>query len=312
MIPGAAHESYPLPADEPERRHGAVAIRVPAPSRAGKRIYRFFPVRRRTVLDNLRHVFGDTLGEAEIERLAQAHYGHLWRCLCELASWLIGKGDFRYRAEVAEPAWEFDVRRGGRLLLVAHLGNFELVPVAGVWENPEYRGRFHVIRRPLPVRWLDRAVQRVFARAGIGVIRDSGALRIVERTLAGGGSVGFMLDQHAGPRYGVVVDFFGRPASTFRSLAELSLRLGQPVLPYLTWREADGTHVVRFDAPIFPVRLPDPEAAVRATTQAYSDVLEHFISRHPEQWFWVHRRWKASIPAHRRRAERDPVATSSG
>lgn len=304
MTPNPAAESYPLPADEPSHRRGAVPIVVPRPGRVGRLIYRLLPIRRGTLLTNLRHVFASSLSEAQIRQLAQAHYEHLWRCVCEVASWLIAPQRFHYRVEVAESAWAYDLRRGGRLVLVAHLGNFELVPLASLWENPEVRDRFHVIRRPLPFRWLDRLVHRAFARAGIGVIRDHGALRVVEQTLQRGESVAFMLDQHAGPRHGVVVDFFGQPASTFRSLAELSLRLDQPVVPYLTWRESDGTHVVRFDEPIFAERRDDPEAAVRATTQAYSDVLEHFISRHPEQWFWVHRRWKASIPAHRRRAER--------
>ncbi len=317
MTPITTSEGYPLPADEPPRRRGAVPINVPAPSTAGWLIYWLLPIRRRTVLDNLRHVFGHSLTTAEMRQLAQAHYGHLWRCLCEVGAWLRAPERFRYRVEVAESAWAFDLRRGGRLVLVAHLGNFELVPLASLWENPEVRGLFHVIRRPLPFRWLDWVVHRAFARAGLGVIRDHGALRVVEQTLRRGESVAFMLDQHAGPRHGVVVNFFGQPASTFRSLAELSLRLGEPVVPYLSWREADGTHVVRFDDPIFPERLADPEAAVRATTQSYSDVLEHFISRHPEQWFWIHRRWKASIASHRRRAERHlyppaDVARASG
>jgi KDO2-lipid IV(A) lauroyltransferase len=277
---------------------------VPKPPLAGRLLYWLLPIRRGTILRNLRHVFGNSLTAKQRRQLAQAHYGHLWRCGHELVTWLLAPQRFRYRVEVAESAWPYDLRRGGRLMLVAHLGNFELVPLASLWENPQERNKFHVIRRPLPFRWLDRVVHRAFARAGIGVIRDSGALRIVEQTLRRGESVGFLLDQHAGPRHGVVVEFFGQPASTFRSLAELSLRLREPVLPYLTWRKPDGSHVLRFDDPIFPEHDADHETAVRRTTQAYNAVLEHFISRHPEQWFWVHRRWKASIPAHRRRIER--------
>ncbi len=290
--------------------------RVPDPGIAGRLLYHLLPVRRRTVLDNLRHVFGQRLNEPEIRRLAQAHYRHLWRCVREIAIWAVAPGRLVLRLEVADAAWEFDVRRSGALLLMAHLGNFELAPLAGLREYPEYRGLFHVIRRPLPLRWLDALVRRVFSAAGIGVIPDRGALQAAEQTVRAGGSVAFVLDQHASPRYGVVVDFLGRPASTFRSLAELSMRLDKPVLPYLTWREPDGAHVLRFDEPIFPVRLSDQEEAVRATTQAYSDVLERFILRHPEQWFWVHRRWKASIASHRRRAERaayrEPAARGGG
>ncbi|MBI3783356.1 MAG: lysophospholipid acyltransferase family protein [Deltaproteobacteria bacterium] len=298
-------DSYPVPDDEPALRRGAMPVRPPDPGIGGRLAYWLFPIRRRTIFDNLRHVFGDSLSQPQRRRWAQAHYGHLWRCGYEAIGWWLAPRRFKYRVEVAEAAWEFDLRTGGRLVLVAHLGNFELVPLASLWENPAVRGRFHVIRRPLPFGWLDRLVHHAFARAGIGVIRDHGALPIVEQVLRRGECVAFMLDQHAGPRHGVIVDFFGQPASTFRSLAELSLRLGQPAVPYLTWREPDGTHVVRFDDPIFPAQHADFETAVRSTTQSYSDVLEHFISRYPEQWFWVHRRWKASMASHRRRAERN-------
>lgn len=281
----------------------AERMHLAQPGIAGRLLYWLVPIRRRTILDNLRHVFGD-LTDRERRQLAQAHYEHLWRCIREIIRWLVVPGGVAYRVEVAESAWEFDVRRAGALLLMAHLGNFELVPIAGIRDNPEYRGIFNVIRRPLPFGWLDRFVRRIFAAGGIGVISDRGALRVVEDTLQKGGSVAFLLDQHASPRYGVVVDFLGQPASTFRSLAELSLRLQRPVLPYLTWREPDGTHVIRFDEPIFAVQHADFETAVRATTQAYSDVLGRFILAHPEQWFWVHRRWKASLPSQRRGAER--------
>lgn len=294
--------------------------RIPEPGTAGRLIYWLLPIRRRTILDNLRHVFGHGLDEREIRRLAQAHYTHLWRCFCEIARWWLDPTSLSFRIEVADSAWPYHPQKTGVLYLLAHIGNFELVPLVGLRSNPDFRGLFHVIRRPLPFRWLDRLVHSLFAAVGIGVIPDRGARRVVEETVRNGGSVAFVLDQHAGRRNGVVVHSLGQPAGTFRSLAEHSLALDRPVIPYLTWREPDGSHVVHFDDPIFPIRCADVEAAVRATTQAYNDVLDRFILEHPEQWFWVHRRWKASIPAHQHPGERarqelparsDETATSS-
>lgn len=272
--------------------------RFPKPGMAGRFLYWFLPLRRRTILTNLRHVFGNRMSPHERRRLAQSHYQHLWRCVLEIGGWLVGR-PVEFRIEVADAAWEFDVRRSGALLLMAHLGNFELIPIAAIRQNQEFRGLFNVIRRPLPFRWLDRRVHHLYRAAGIGVIPDRGAFRVVEAVIDRGGSVAFFIDQHAPPPYGIVVNFLGQPASTFRSLADLALRLDKPVLPLFTWREPDGSHVLRFDDPVFPVRNADYERAVRASTQLFTEVIERFILAHPEQWFWVHRRWKASIPSHR-------------
>jgi KDO2-lipid IV(A) lauroyltransferase len=184
----------------------------------------------------------------------------------------------------------------GTLVLTCHLGNWEAATVGAMLQEPDYRRRFHVIRRPLPLPWLERWVHRWSVRAGLGVIPKRGALRQVEKLLHEGKKVVFVFDQHASPRDGVTVDFLGRPAGTSRILALLALRSGAPVVPMVTWREADGTHVVRFDDPVPAVRAEDPDESVRATTQAFNTALERFILRHPEQWFWVHRRWKASLP----------------
>jgi KDO2-lipid IV(A) lauroyltransferase len=92
----------------------------------------------------------------------------------------------------------------------------------------------------------------------------------------------------------VVVDFFGHPAATFRSLAILALTTGAPVVPAASWREPDGTHVLRFEAPLPPIEGPDMTEAIRRNSRAYNAALERLILRHPEQWWWVHRRWKAA------------------
>jgi KDO2-lipid IV(A) lauroyltransferase len=102
----------------------------------------------------------------------------------------------------------------------------------------------------------------------------------------------FPFDQHAGGRDGIRAEFFGHPAWTFRSLALLSLTAGVPVVPASTWREPDGRHVLRFEEALPIIECDDPGESIRANTQAYNHALERMIVRHPEQWFWMHRRWK--------------------
>ena len=182
----------------------------------------------------------------------------------------------------------------GVLILTGHLGNWELAAVGGIGNFSQYRGQFHIVRRPLNPPALDRQATRRFRRAGLGVLPKKGALdRLLDR-LAAGDAVVVILDQYAGGRDGVVVDFFGHPTGTFRSLAILALATGAPVVPLATWREPDGHHILRFEEALPPIECEDANEAIRANTRAYNATPERLILRHPEQWFWVHRRWKSS------------------
>jgi KDO2-lipid IV(A) lauroyltransferase len=178
------------------------------------------------------------------------------------------------------------------LVLTGHFGNWEVATLAGIARFPRYRGRFHVLRRPIRPRWIERLLNRRFRRAGLHVLPKLGSLDAILGRLAENDAVVFVLDQHAGGRDGVAVDFLGSPASTFRSLAVIALATGAPVVPLGAWREPDGRHVIRFDEPLPLLDDDDPAAAIRANTLAYNAALERILRRHPEQWFWMHRRWK--------------------
>jgi KDO2-lipid IV(A) lauroyltransferase len=261
----------------------------------GKVLYHVAPFRRGVVLANLRRVFGQHCTDAALVELAQRHYAHLWRTAVEFLSFPFLSAARRatlVRVENIESIRQAHAQGKGVLLLAAHLGNWEVATVAGLGQFPQYRGQFHVVRRPLWPRWLDALVTWRFRRGGFGVLPKKGALdRILDR-LAAGDAVIFMMDQHAGGHDGVSVDFFGHPAGTFRSLAIIARATGAPVVPAATWRQPDGTHVVRFEDPLPLVEADDAALAIRANTRAYNAALEQLILRHPEQWFWVHRRWK--------------------
>ena len=119
--------------------------------------------------------------------------------------------------------------------------------------------------------------------------------------LARGDAVVLPFDQHAGPPDGIEVDFLGHPAWTFKSLAIIALSTGAPVLPASSWRESDGRHVLRFEAPLAPIECDNTSEAIRRNTRAYNQALERLVVRHPEQWYWVHRRWKHVEVSRRRR-----------
>ena len=278
----------------------AVALALPASTAvplAGRILFRVLPLRRRVVVDNLRRVFGATVPPAEIDRLAEAHYAHLWRLCVEFFKfrWLSAA---QKRALVRVENLEAFVRafedNKGVLILTGHFGNWEVATVAGIQSYPQVHGRFHFVRRPIKPRWLDDLVTRRFNKAGFGVVGKRGSLDEIVRRLEAGDVIVFPFDQHAHRPDGIDVEFFGHPAGTFKSLAIIALATGSPVLPAASWREPDGRHVLRFEDPLPIVDHENTNEAIRRTTRAFNAALERLILRHPEQWYWVHRRWKTA------------------
>jgi len=190
----------------------------------------------------------------------------------------------------------------GLLLLTGHFGNWEVATVAGMGQFPQYRLLFHFVRRPLKPLWLNDFVTRRFQRSGFGTLAKRGSLDVILKLLAGGAILVYVLDQHAGGSDGITADFLGHPASTFKSLAVLALYTGAPVIPACCWREPDGTHVLRFDEPLPLIECDDTGEAIRQNTRCYNAALERMLLRHPEQWIWMHRRWKSVAPP---RSQRD-------
>lgn len=277
---------------------------TPPPSQAGpfpvapwygKLIYHLLPWRRGVVLDNLRRVFGSVATEAQVRGLAQAYYAHLVHMpldFCRLRLMSTARRQRWVRVENMEIPIRAHTQGKGILLLTGHFGNWEVATVAGIGQFPQYRDLFHFVRRPLRPQWLNDLVTRRFQKSGLGTLAKRGSLDTLLELLAGGAIIGFILDQHASRRDGVEVDFLGHPAGTFKSLAVVALNTGAPVVPAACWREPDGQHVLRFEEPIPLIECDDVGEAIRRNTRAYNEALERMLLRHPEQWIWMHKRWK--------------------
>jgi KDO2-lipid IV(A) lauroyltransferase len=261
----------------------------------GKALYHLLPYRRGVVLGNFRRVFGDVLSEEEILRLAQAYYAHYCRFLIEFVR-LPFMSEAKRRAWIRVENMESPIRAHqpgrGILLLTGHFGNFEVATVAGIGQFPQYRGLFHFVRRALKPKWFNDFVTYRFRRAGFGTLPKRGSLETILNLLSTGAIIVFVFDQHAGAKDGIPVDFFGQPAGTFKSLALLALTTKTPVIPAASWREPDGTHVLRFEDPLPLIECDDVTEAIRLNTRAYNAAIERMLLRHPEQWVWMHRRWK--------------------
>jgi KDO2-lipid IV(A) lauroyltransferase len=260
----------------------------------GKLFYHLLPYRRHLVLENFRRVFGDTLPENEILRLAQAYYAHYIRFLTEFIRLPLMSAKKRksyIRVENMESPLRAHKKGKGLIFLTGHFGNWEVATVAGITQFPQFKGLLHFVRRPINPKWLNQFIIRRFRRAGFGTIAKRGSLDTILNLLENGAIIVYVFDQHAGID-GIVVDFLGHPAGTFKSPALLAMSTGAPVIPASSWREPDGTHVLRFEEPLPLIEHDNVSEAIRLNTRAYNAALERMLLRHPEQWIWMHRRWR--------------------
>ncbi|MDN3985974.1 LpxL/LpxP family acyltransferase [Zwartia vadi] len=280
----------------------AVALRIQRsfkPSRGGRFIFRWLPYRRKVILENLKRVFGANVDDSQIVQLAQAHYGHLLTLLKELIL-------FRFLSEARKKSIvrvegvpgmieAFEAGKG-ILILTGHFGNFEVSTVAGIEHFPQVKGRIHFLRRPIKPKWLSDLLTRRFNQAGFGVVGRRGSLEEIVSTIESGDAIVFPFDQYARRPEGIEVEFFGHAAGTYKSMAVIAMATGAPVIPAASWREPDGTHVLKFFPALAPVLDDDVGQEIIKNTRAYNQALELSIVRHPEQWWWVHRRWKNQKP----------------
>jgi KDO2-lipid IV(A) lauroyltransferase len=177
----------------------------------------------------------------------------------------------------------------GVLFLTAHFGGWELSAFAhslhGHW--------LHVVMRPMDNEYLDRLLQRYRTMYGNKTVAKDDFVRGLLAAMRAGETVGILMDTNMTPPQGVFVDFFGIPACTASGLARIALRTDAAVVPGFTiWDESLGKYRLRFDPALELVRTGDLEADIVANTQRFTKVIEDYVRKYPEQWLWVHRRWK--------------------
>ena len=180
-------------------------------------------------------------------------------------------------------------RPGGMILVTGHYGNWEV----GGFTLARLGMPVVAIARPLDNPYLDRWLRGIREHAGLKIVDKGGASGPAQEVLAGGGWVCFVADQDAGRR-GVFVDFFGRPASTFRTISLLALSYNVPIVVGAARRLADDfTFEVTASRTIQPSDWAGKDDEVQWITQEFTRELEGVIRQNPGQYFgWAHRRWK--------------------
>lgn len=180
-------------------------------------------------------------------------------------------------------------RGKGVLYLTGHIGAWELSSFA----HALYGYPLHYMARPLDNQRLDALVNRYRCGSGNLPIFKNESARATLRILKDSGTIGILADQNTLPAEGVFVDFFGKLACTTTGIARVALHTGAAVVPgFAYWDESIRKYRLRFEPPVELIRTGDTERDVFENTQKFTKVLEEIIRKYPDQWVWVHARWK--------------------
>ena len=180
-------------------------------------------------------------------------------------------------------------RGKGVLFLTGHLGGWELSAFA----HSLYGHPLHVVMRSLDNVYLDHLTKSYRTMHGNSMLDKDESLRGLLSALKAGETVGILMDTNMTPPQGVFVDFFGIPACTASGMARIALRTDAAVVPGFTvWDPDLRKYRLRFDPAIELVRTGDDDADALTNTQLFTKVIEDYVRKYPDQWLWVHRRWK--------------------
>lgn len=249
---------------------------------------------RQVAIDNIRHAFGQLEAPA-VDRLVRSTYLHLTTMMVEMIRLprVLHPArihDHLHHANPDDRVRIMALKKNGRarLAVTGHFGNWEVLSYAAGLDG--FRGG--IVARRLDNPYLDRFLTHFRRDTGLTLLDKTADYARILELLAQGEGLGLVGDQDAGPR-GLFVDFFGRPASTFKSIALLSLNYGAPIVVLGAARVGQP---MQYRLYLEDIILPEDYAgradAALAITQRYSDALERMVRRHPEQYFWLHRRWK--------------------
>lgn len=243
------------------------------------------PRLRRVAMRNLEMVYPQKTA-AERKRIADGVYRSIGRILVAFARFpSIDEDSVRdwIRYEGYEYFEEARQRGKGVLFATAHLGNWEL----SAFSHSLMARPMHVVVRPLDNPKIDAMVEARRALSGNFVITKRDFVRPMMRALRDNEAVGVLVDQNSSLENGVFVDFFGVPACVATGFAKLASRSGAAVIPgFALWNERDQRYVLKF-YPIVEMTGDEVE-----DTRAIQKSLEAAITAYPDQWLWIHRRWK--------------------
>lgn len=269
--------------------------------------YRVMRRHRDRAKQHLRLAFGHTLSERQIDRIARKSMQQMTMMAVELlfTPRLINEWTWPHRIQLRNLREGLEILLDGRgaIMLTGHYGNWELLGFSLAALGFEMTA----VMRPLDNPYLNDYLMAQRQKRGLQLLYKKGATATADDILEGGGVLCFIADQNAGHK-GLFVDFFGTPASTYKSIGLLAIRHNVPVICGYARRTSP-----RFEYEIGVTRIIRPhewqgrDDELRWITQEYSKAIETFVREAPEQYLWIHRRWKSRPPQARQAPSHGPA-----
>jgi KDO2-lipid IV(A) lauroyltransferase len=260
-------------------------------------IYTAVPPRRATAVENLRHAFGEALGEAEIQELVLKSCASVVAGVFETVKFrsMLNRPGDRDRLRQATDGFEallaqiklIHEKSGGCVFVTPHLGNWEFLPYVGTLSGIP----LVIVVRNLRNMYLERLLFSERAASGQIIIPNINALMLMQEALQRGKSVGMLPDQST--RKGIAVEYFGRPALTTPIPAILALLYKRPIVVVACCRTSPA---FRFEGcisePIWPDANDSEKEEVHRLTREMNSRMESMVRKYPDQYLWMHNRWK--------------------
>lgn len=269
------------------------SVAIPVGLGLGRMAYLIAGNLRRTGQRNLKLAFPET-SEVERERILRGCFASLGRLLAEFSQFPRATPDklrqlIEYDRVGLAHVREAEKSGRGIIFLTGHIGAWELLSFG--WSALEYPISFLV--RPLDNDHLEEFIERIRTRFGNCAIDKKSAARQSLRVLREGGTLGILSDLNTHPHEGVFVPFFGRLACTTAGIATLALKTNALVIPTCAvWDQKRRRYVFSAEPPIELVRTGDTKKDVEVNTARFAEAMERFIRLYPDQWLWIHKRWK--------------------
>lgn len=261
----------------------------------GQLVYLLHSRLRQVGMRNLALAFPE-ISDPERVRILRAEFSSLGRQLaevCHFPDYTLKNLSKVLVFEGYENLENARARGKGVLLFAGHFGGWELssfaISMRGHW--------MHVVMRGMDNQYIQRLILHYRTMHGNKAVDKDDFVRGLLSAMRAGEVVGMLIDTNMTPPQGIFVTFFGIPACTASGLARIALKTDAAVVPTFTiWDQALGKYRLRFDPAVELVRTGDLDADIHSNTQSFTSVIEDYVRKYPEQWLWVHRRWKTRPP----------------
>ncbi len=262
----------------------------------GDLLFFLAPKRRNIAIENLRHAFAGEKNDEEIRKIARESCRSFFLTFLEIVKLrylFTGTNAVKRLKAYAENLDELFMKAkkvhdesGGCIFVTPHIGNWEVLPqVSAVIGIP-----LAIVARPLDNEYLEKLIFRSRVAEGQFIIPKKNALFVLQKTLQNGRSIGMLPDQST--MKGVVINFFGRPASTTPVPAILAITYKRPIVVVAACRKDNNQYEGFVSDPIWPGEYTSEKAEIIRITGEITRNMEIIIRKYPEQYLWMHNRWK--------------------